>query len=124
MIKFKRKKFRIEFENLKRNLQHIAFDLAGILEYEMGKDLIITSVKRNDLSSTHGHRRALDFRISTALGRYFNDEEVEFMKKWCNDYKYGSGKPTLYVHANRMGKGIHGHLQTSSKNWVLLSEEA
>ena len=120
MIKFKRKKFRLQFENLRRNLQHIAFDLAGILEYDLGKDLIITSVARTDPNSTHSHRRALDFRISTAMGKHFNDEEVNFMKKWMSDYQYGN-KPTLFVHNNRMGKGIHGHLQVNSKEWILLS---
>lgn len=121
MIIFKRKKFRIEFEGLDRRLQHIAFDLAGVMKYETGKDIIITSVKRNDLNSTHGNRRALDFRISTAMGKYFTDDEVAFMEQWCKDYKYGNDKPTLYVHKNRIGKGKHGHLQVSSKNWVILS---
>ena len=122
MIKFKRKKLRLEFEDLRRSLQHIAFDLAGILEYELEKDLIVTSIKRTDQNSTHGHKRALDFRVSTAMGKYFTDEEVEFMKKWCNDYKYGSGKPTLYVHDNRMGAGKHGHLQVPSVHQIMLED--
>ncbi len=121
MIKFKYKKFRAEFEDLDRRLQHIAFDLAGVMEYESGKDIIITSVKRTDQNSTHGHKRALDFRISTAFVEHFTQEEVELMKKWCADYEYGNGKPTLFVHQNKIGKGLHGHLQINNKNWTLLT---
>ena len=122
MIKFKRKKFRSEFEDLDVRLIHIAFALAGVVEYEFGKDLVITSVKRTDTNSTHGHRRALDFRVSTAMGKYFTDEEVEFMKVFCSYYRYGNSRPTLYVHENRMGQGNHGHLQTNSADTLILSK--
>ena len=124
MIKFKRKKFRLEFEDLDVRLIHIAFALAGVIEYEFGKDLIITSVKRNDPNSTHGHRRALDFRISQRMGRYFTEEEVNFIKVFCGYYKYGNSRPTLYVHDNRRSAGIHGHLQCNSADTLILSKNA
>lgn len=122
MIIFKRKKFRIEFESLDIRLIHIAFALAGLVKYEFGKDLTITSVKRNDPNSTHGHQRALDFRISQRMGKYFTDEEVEVMKVFCSYYKYGHNRPTLYVHKNRLAGGYHGHLQVNSADTLILSK--
>lgn len=124
MIKFKRKKFRLQFEDLDVRLIHIAFALAGVVEYEFGKDLIITSVKRTDQNSTHGHKRALDFRISQRMGRYFTEEEVDFMKVFCSYYKYGNARPTLYVHENRRAVGLHGHLQCNSADTLILSKHA
>ena len=124
MITFKRKKFRSEFEDLDIRLVHIALALTGFVEYEFGKNLIITSVKRTDLNSTHGHRRALDFRISQRFGEYFTEEEVELMRQFCKYYKYGNNRPTLYVHENRGSQGLHGHLQVNSADTLILSKHA
>jgi len=122
MIVFKLKKFRAEFEDLDIRLVHIAFALACAVEYEFNKDLVITSVLRTDPNSTHFYKRALDFRISTTFKEHFTEEEVDYMKTFCSYYKYGNSRPTLYVHQNSIGKGIHGHLQTNTADTLILSK--
>ncbi len=122
MIKFKKKKFRLQFEDLDVRLVHIALALAGFVKYEFGKDLIVTDVDRPDVNSTHGHHRALDFRISQRFGRHFTEEEVDLIKAFCSYYKYGNSRPTLYVHNNRGAAGQHGHLQCNSADTLILSK--
>ena len=122
MIIFKRKKFRSEFENLDTRLIHIAFSLSAVMEYEFGKDLVITSVFRSETNSTHKHYRAFDFRISQKFSTHFNEEEINFMKAYCSHYLYGGNKPTLYVHQNRLGGGKHGHVQVNSSDTLILTK--
>ena len=90
MIKFAQSKLRIQYESVDIRLAHIMFALAGAMEYFFNKDIIITSVYRNEKNSVHKYYRGIDFRISNWKGKHFNEEEVDFMKVFCSYYKYGN----------------------------------
>ena len=121
MIKFSQNKLKAEFENLDVRLIHIACALAGALEYEFSKDLVITSVFRTDLNSTHGHWRAFDARVKPKWGKaIYTDKELEFIKAFCSHYLYGNDKKTLFIHD--AGSGLHLHVQVPSGDTIILTK--
>ncbi|GEM_PF-1923440 len=113
MILFKHDTLTAQFDELDGRLRHVVFALAGFIQHAFGKDLVITSIYRDQVGSTHRYLRAVDFRVQP-LGQpaIYTDEEIEQIKKFCATYVYDRKRPglnTLRVHD--AGTGLHGHLQ-------------
>jgi hypothetical protein len=119
MIVFKSGSFEPQFDELDNRLKHIIYALAGFIENEFKKDLVITSVWRHsNTESTHYYYRAIDFRIhqSGQEEPYYTEEETIEIEKFLGCYRYDSSHLTLRIH----GEPPHGHLQVNREEFTRL----
>jgi hypothetical protein len=92
----------------------MVYALAGFIEHHFGKDLILTSVFRDQAHSVHKYWRGVDFRICPKGGEpIYTKKEIESIKAFCNHFNYGKARlKSLKVHD--AGTGLHGHLQVNA----------
>ncbi len=116
MLDFKSQRLREEFEAVDTRLQVILYAVAGFVKHRFDKDLIVTSLLRDDLESVHGYRRGADVRTSN-----FSEEERDEIVEFVNSaFHYDStGKETLFDERDRPG-APHFHLQVDKKFITLI----
>ena len=124
MLKFKYDTLEEEFDALEERLQCIVYSLSGYIDYQFKKDLIITSIYRDQKGSVHKYWRGVDFRITPKGGEsVYSDEEIDMIKKYMNRFMYSDIKQhinTLRVHD--AGSGLHGHIQVNNDDHTLIRE--
>lgn len=113
-MKFKYPELETEFVLLDKRLQVVGYAIDGYCRHNFGIEIMVVSVYRK-YSETHGKWCAFDMRIEPDGGvPVFTDTQLIELKNFTSTIKYDlkrPTKPTLYIHANRSGKGKHIHCQ-------------
>ena len=124
MLKFKYDNLEEEFDASEERLQCIVYSLSGYIEHQFEKDLIITSIYRDQEGSVHKYWRGVDFRIAPKSGTsIYTDEEIRMIKKYMSRFMYSEVKKhlnTLRVHD--AGSGLHGHIQVNGYDNTIIRE--
>ena len=122
MIKFKHPQtFVPQFEQLDSRLKHIIYGLSGFVAQEFSKDIIVTSVYRDQEGSTHKHWRAIDLRVKQTGEAIYTFEELKRIEKFLDNYIYDPSRPlkkTYLIHGDN--NQLHLHLQVVGGNKTLL----
>jgi len=117
MIVFKSPNLKDEFPKLDDRLKAIVLGLSAHLDFNFGKDLILTSIYRDQRSSVHKYWRGVDFRIEPqGQESIYTQDERDSIVQFCNGFSYDPNRPhikTLKMHD--AGSGFHGHLQVSNR---------
>ena len=120
MLIFKSPELIEQFHKTDKRLQFVIYAMAGKLWAMCGKDLVVTSVYRDD-SATHKDLRGVDVRTKT-----LTDDESDGLLAFVNDTastgaKFPRGKPMLVIKDERYERnmspkatGAHFHVQVAN----------
>ena len=124
-MKFKFPYLETEFVLLVKRAQVVAYAIDGYCRSNFGIELTVTSIYRPE-SPTHSRYCALDARVEPDEGKpLFTDAQLIELKIFTKTIIYDEDrptKPTVYIHANKSGKGKHIHCQVyPGKNKTILT---
>ena len=123
-MKFKYPELAEQFKLLNKRAQVVGYAIDGYCRCNFSIEIVVTSVYRED-SPTHSLYCAFDTRVEPDVGEpIFTDAQLIELKQFTSTIKYDTDrptKPTIYIHANKSGKGKHIHCQVyPGKNETIL----